>query len=96
MEVALEAGADDVQVEEETIDVYAAPEDWSAVRQALEDAGLPIASSQLVMVPSTTVRLEGKQAEQMLKLMDALEDHDDVQNVHANFDLDESLLAAMA
>lgn len=96
MEVALEAGADDVKTEDETFDVYTAPEDFIAVRTALEEAGLKAVSSEVAMIPSTTVKLEGRPAEQMLKMLDQLEDHDDVQNVHANFDLDESVIAALA
>jgi YebC/PmpR family DNA-binding regulatory protein len=96
MEAALEAGADDVKSEDESFDVYTAPEDFIAVRTALEEAGLKPVNSEVAMIPSTTVKLEGKPAEQMLRMMDLLEDHDDVQNVHANFDLDESVIAAMA
>jgi YebC/PmpR family DNA-binding regulatory protein len=96
MDAAIEAGADDVKTEEETFDVYTAPEDLSAVRSAMEAAGLTARSSEVVMIPSTTVQLEGKPAEQMVRLMDQLEDHDDVQNVHANFDIEESVLAKLA
>jgi YebC/PmpR family DNA-binding regulatory protein len=96
MEAALEAGADDVKTEDESFDVYTAPEDFIAVRTALEEAGFKPLNAEVAMIPSTTVKLEGKPAEQMLKMMDQLEDHDDVQNVHANFDLDESVIAAMA
>lgn len=96
MEVAIEAGADDVKGEDETFDLYTAPEELQAVRAAVEEAGLPVRSAEVTMVPSTTVRLEGRPAEQMLRLMEQLEDHDDVQNVYANFDIEESVLASMA
>jgi YebC/PmpR family DNA-binding regulatory protein len=96
MEAAIEAGADDVKTEEETFDVYTAPEDFGAVRDALAGSGMKVLSSEVTMVPSTTVALEGKPAEQMLRLMENLEDHDDVQNVYANFDIPESVLAGMA
>ncbi len=96
MEIAIEAGADDVKTEEETFDVYTAPEDFGAVRDAIEAGGHKIANSEVTMVPSTTVMLEGKPAEQMLRLMEKLDDHDDVQNVYANFDIPESVLAGMA
>ena len=95
MEAAIEAGADDVKVEEETFDVYTAPEELNAVRAALEQAGIDIAACEVVMLPSTTVQLDGKSAQQMIRLMDQLEDHDDVQNVHANFDIEESVLATL-
>ncbi len=96
MEAAIEAGADDVKTEEETFDVYTAPEDFAAVRDGLEAAGFKILNAEVTMVPSTTVQVEGKTAEQMLKLMDLLEDHDDVQNVYANFDIPESVMATLA
>lgn len=96
MEAAIEAGADDVKTEEETFDVYTAPEDFAAVRDAVEAAGFKMASADVTMLPSTTVRVEGKDAQQMLRLMEQLEDHDDVQNVYANFDIEESVLASLA
>jgi YebC/PmpR family DNA-binding regulatory protein len=96
MEAAIEAGAEDVKTEEETFDVYTAPEDFAAVRSGLEASGFRIQSADLTMVASTTVMLEGKPAEQMLRLMEQLEDHDDVQNVYANFDIPEKVLATLA
>ncbi|HEX8550136.1 MAG TPA: YebC/PmpR family DNA-binding transcriptional regulator [Abditibacteriaceae bacterium] len=83
MEAALEAGAEDV---EDGL-VTTAPEDLARVRDELEKAGFTIASAELQMVPSTTVALEGDAARKMLKLLDVLEDYDDVQNVAANFDI---------
>jgi len=96
MEAAIESGADDVKTEEETFDVYTAPEDFAAVRDALEASGFKMATADVTMLPSTTVRVEGKDAQQMLRLMEQLEDHDDVQNVYANFDIEESVLASLA
>ena len=96
MEAAIESGADDVKTEEETYDVYTAPEDFGAVRNAMEGGGFRIRSAEVTMEPSTTVRLEGKPAEQMIRLMEQLEDHDDVQNVYANFDIEESVIATLA
>jgi YebC/PmpR family DNA-binding regulatory protein len=96
MEIAIEAGADDVRTEDESFDIYTAPEDFAAVRTAVESAGLSIASADLTMVPDTTIAVEGKAAEQMLRLMDQLEDHDDVQNVYANFDIPDNVLSTMA
>lgn len=96
MEAAIEAGADDVVTEEETFDVFTAPDQFAAVRDALEAGGFPIAGSQVTMIPSTTVQItETKVAQQMLKMMDQLEDHDDVSNVYANFDIDEKVMAAL-
>jgi YebC/PmpR family DNA-binding regulatory protein len=96
MEAAIEAGADDVKTEEDTFDVYTDPTDFAAVRDALEAAGFKAASADATMVPTTTVQIEGREAQQMIRMLDQLEDHDDVQNVYANFDIDERVLAAMA
>jgi YebC/PmpR family DNA-binding regulatory protein len=96
MEAAIDAGADDVRVEEETFDVYTAPEDFGQVRDALEAGGFSAVIADLTMVPTTTVHLDGSQAQQMVRLMEQLEDHDDVQNVYANFDIEESVLATLA
>lgn len=94
MEAALEAGADDVRTEDETFDVVTAPEDFMAVRDAVEAAGLTVENAEVTMEPQTTVEVEGKDAELTLRLMDLLEDHDDVQNVYANFDISDEELAA--
>jgi YebC/PmpR family DNA-binding regulatory protein len=92
--VALDAGAEDVRTEQETFDVITAPESFSAVREALTTAGIPTLQAEVTMLPRSTVRLDGKEANQMLRLMEVLEDQDDVQNVYANFDIEESVLAA--
>jgi YebC/PmpR family DNA-binding regulatory protein len=86
-EAALEAGADDVTDEGEQIEVLTDPSGFIEVREALEKAGFKYESAEITMIPQTMVKLEGKQAESMLKLMDRLEDNDDVQNVYANFDI---------
>ena len=92
MEVALEAGADDV-VSDDGYQVLTAPENFSTVRDALEKAAIAIANAEVTMVPENTVKVTGHQAEQVLKLMEDLEDHDDVQSVSANFDIDEEVMA---
>jgi YebC/PmpR family DNA-binding regulatory protein len=96
MEAAIEAGAEDVKTEDETFDIYTTAEDFVDVRAGLEGSGMPILSAEVTMVPSTTVAVEGKAAEQMIRLMEQLEDHDDVQNVYANFDIPESVMASLA
>ncbi|MBM3457919.1 MAG: YebC/PmpR family DNA-binding transcriptional regulator [Armatimonadetes bacterium] len=96
LELALEAGAEDIKTEEEAFDVYTAPEDLAAVRTALEGAGLAVSNAEVTMLPSTTVHLDGKAALQTLRLLEVLEDLDDVQNVYANFELDEAALAAVS
>lgn len=89
MLLALEAGAEDVKEEGDSVEVITAPDDFEKVKTTLMENGYQPESSEITMLPQTTVSLEGEAAEKMLKLMDALEDHDDVQNVYANFDIPE-------
>jgi len=94
MELALEAGAEDLDVEdEEYFRIFTSPEELHQVKERLEAGGLTIEAAQFEMEPSSTTRLEGKQAQQMIRLMEAFDDHDDVQNVWANFDIDDELMA---
>ncbi|SNB46324.1 YebC/PmpR family DNA-binding transcriptional regulator [Geobacter sp. DSM 9736] len=86
-EAALEAGAEDVSDQEEQIEVLTDPSNFMEVREALTKAGFAIESAEVTMIPQTMIKLEGKPAETMLKLMERLEDNDDVQNVYANFDI---------
>jgi len=86
-EAALEAGAEDVKDEGDAYEVLTDPSDFIEVRDSLTQAGLTPETAEVTMIPQNMVKLEGKQAEQMLKLMDKLEDNDDVQNVYANFDI---------
>jgi YebC/PmpR family DNA-binding regulatory protein len=92
MLAALEAGADDVQSSEDSYEIVTAPEDLFKVRQALEAAGIRVTSAEVTMVPRTTVRLEGKEAQQVLRLLEAIEEQDDVQRAYANFDIPEEIL----
>jgi transcriptional/translational regulatory protein YebC/TACO1 len=92
MEAALEAGAEDVRREGGSFEIVTSFEDLPGVRGELENRGITIESAQTELLPQTTIDLEGDAARRMLKLMDALEDHDDVQKVAANFDIAESLL----
>lgn len=87
MELALDAGAEDVNGSDGTFEVVVPPEDFDAVRETLEKAGLTLTSAEVTMVPQNTVTLTGKEAEQTLKLLEILEEHDDVQTVSANFDI---------
>ncbi len=86
-EAALEAGADDVSDQEEQIEVLTDPAAFMEVRDTLEQAGFKSDSAEVTMLPQTMIKLEGKQAESMIKMMERLEDNDDVQNVYANFDI---------
>jgi YebC/PmpR family DNA-binding regulatory protein len=91
-EIALEAGAEDVKDEGDGYEIITEPGAFIEVRDALAAQGLQWQSAEITMIPQTTVQLEGKQAEQMLKMIDKLEDNDDVQNVYANFDISEEEL----
>ncbi|HEU5298738.1 MAG TPA: YebC/PmpR family DNA-binding transcriptional regulator [bacterium] len=90
--VALEAGADDVRSTPEAFEIVTAPEQLFKVKQALEAARVPLQSADVTMVPKSTVRVEAREAKQVLALMDALEDHDDVQQAYANFDIPDEIL----
>ncbi len=89
---AVDAGAEDMKTVGDEYEITTAPEDFAAVRKALEDAGYKPASAEITMVPKTTVPLAGKEAQQVLRLMETLEDHDDVQHVYANFDIPDEVL----
>jgi len=93
IELALEAGADDVVSEDDGYQVMTAPDKLNIVREAIEKAQLPIISAELTKIPENTVRVTGHAAEQVLKLMEELEDHDDVQDVAANFEMDDEVMA---
>lgn len=96
MEVALEAGAEDILCENGECTVYTSPEAYLSVKEVCEKNGLKPVESNISNVPQNTVKLEGHDAEKMLKLMEALEDHDDVQNVSANFDIDDATMEKIA
>lgn len=87
MEIALECGAEDIVLEGELYEIYTAYEDFQEVRSALEEKSINMESAELTMIPQNTIKLEGKTAEHLMKLMSFLDEHDDVQNVHANFDI---------
>jgi YebC/PmpR family DNA-binding regulatory protein len=89
MEIVLEAGADDMKVEDEVFEITADPEAFDAIEAALGEKGIETASAEVTMVPDNTVHLEGKDAEKMQTLIDALEDNDDIQNVYSNHEIDE-------
>lgn len=92
--LVIDAGADDVEVGDEAYEITMAPERFGDVHDALERAGVPMASAEITYVPNNVVRVEGKEATQLLKLIDALEDHDDVQDVYANYEIADDVLAA--
>jgi len=94
MELVLEAGADDLRQEDDRFEVQTSPEGFSAVREALGQAGIEPSEAAIVLEPSTVVHLEGKKAEQCLRLLEILEDHDDVQNVYANLEVDDDFVGS--
>ncbi len=96
MEVALDAGASDVVNQGDVYEVVTAPNDVDRVRVVIEKKSIPVTSAESTMIPQNTVRLDEKQAETMLKLYETLEEHDDVQKVYANFDIDEKIMNKLA
>ena len=95
LDVALEAGADDVKEEDDVFEVLIPPSDFETVKQAFDDAGFEYSVAEISMIPQNTVKLEGKKAEQMLNLVEAFEDNDDVNNVYANFDIPDEVMEAI-
>ena len=89
-EIAIEAGADDMQDEGGVFEIYTAPENFEAVHESVKQAGIEPQAAEISMIPQNYIKLEGADAKQMLKLYEAIDDNDDVQKVYANFDIDES------
>ncbi len=94
--LAIDSGADDVKVEDGTVEVYTAPAQLHAVRQALSEADIPVESAEVAQIPKTTVTLDPSHAAQALRLLDRLDELDDVQHVASNADFPEEVLAAYA
>ncbi|MCF8119228.1 MAG: YebC/PmpR family DNA-binding transcriptional regulator [Deltaproteobacteria bacterium] len=95
IDLALEAGAEDVTEGEAEFEVIVAPQDFEAVKKAIDDAALPYIVAEISMIPQNVVKLEGKKAQQMITLTQALEDHDDVSHVYANFDIPDEVMEAL-
>lgn len=93
MALALDAGADDFRVDGSNYEVFTTPDAFDKVVEALKAKGIEPASAEISMIPQNYVKVEGKAAQQVLKLMEALDEHDDVQHVYANFDMEESEMA---
>jgi YebC/PmpR family DNA-binding regulatory protein len=96
LSLALDAGAEDVKVGDKTYEVITSPQDFEAVKKALVDAKIETAVAEISFIAQNTIRLEEKAAEQMLKLMEVLDEHDDVQKVHANFDIPDEVMEKVA
>ncbi|MCZ7554792.1 MAG: YebC/PmpR family DNA-binding transcriptional regulator [Bacteroidia bacterium] len=95
MMIALDAGAEDMTVEDDSFEIVCDPASFEAVKTALESNSIEITEAEVQMVPQNTTKVEGKDAEGVLRLVEALEDHDDVQNVYADFDIDADVMASM-
>jgi len=95
LELALEAGAEDLRDAESSWDIIAQPQDFKTVQQALEQAGVPVYSAEITMLPETLIPVDGGEAKQVLNLIEALDELDDVQAVYANFDIPEEVMAAL-
>jgi transcriptional/translational regulatory protein YebC/TACO1 len=95
MELVLEAGGEDLRVEGDVYEIYTEPDAFDAVRSALEARELTLGMAEITMLPQNTVPVEGKKAEQVLKLLEALDDHDDVTRAYANFDISEEQMAEL-
>jgi YebC/PmpR family DNA-binding regulatory protein len=96
MSIVLEAGAEDLRDDGENWEVLTDPSSFEAVSEAVKKAGLTPSSASVAMIPQNYIKLEGQAAAQMIRLVEALEDHDDVQHVHSNFDIDQKVLEEVA
>ena len=95
--IALEAGAEDIKTEDkEQIEIISELEDFESVKNAIEEVGIKASVNELSMLPKTTVRVEGRDAEKLIRLIEELEDHDDVQNIYSNYDLPEKIIEKAA
>jgi len=94
--LALEAGALDLRGDGKAFEVVTAPEELERVRKTLEERGVPISQAELTLIPQSTVHLEGKDAQQVLRLVETLEEYDDVQTVYANFDIPDEVLESLS
>ena len=96
MDLALELEADDISIEEETYEIYSQPDLFAAIREEIENREVSLVAQELAMLPQNQIKVGGDKAPQLLKLMEALEDQEDVQHVWANFDIDADVLASQA
>jgi YebC/PmpR family DNA-binding regulatory protein len=95
MELAIDAGADDMQTVDEHYEITTSVENFETVRKTLEDAGVPMEMAEITRIPQNTVSLDEKKGKALLKLMDILEDHDDIQKAYSNFDISDDVMAAI-
>jgi transcriptional/translational regulatory protein YebC/TACO1 len=96
MTIVLDAGAEDMKADEKNYEVFTSPQNFEKVKQALQDKDIKCQDAEITMVPSSTIKLIGNDAKQLLALIDALEEHDDVQQVYANFDIPDEIMEQVA
>ncbi|MGA7161576.1 MAG: YebC/PmpR family DNA-binding transcriptional regulator [Bacteroidota bacterium] len=96
LSIVLDAGADDLRIDGDSFEITTSPEAFEEVKKAIESKNIAIEEAEIHKVPENTVKVEGPDAEKVLKLMEALEEHDDTQHVYANFDIDEKILASFS
>ena len=96
LDVALEVEVDDIETDDKNIEITLSPTDFEKFKQIIDDNKIKYSVAEITMIPQTTVNLEGKKAEQMLSMMEQLEDNDDVQNVYANFNIDEQIMEELS
>jgi len=96
MNIVLDAGAEDMKSDDKNYEVFCAPQNFEKVKQAIESRGIKPQDAEITMIPSSTVKLIGNDAKQLLSLIDSLEDHDDVQQVYANFDIPDEIMDQIA
>ena len=94
LSVALDAGADDMRTDEEMYEIVTTPDQFEAVKQTIESKGIKLEDAEVLLIPENIVKVEGKEAERVLRLMESLEEHEDVQHVSSNFDIDEKTIAS--
>ena len=95
LEIAIDAGAEDVREDDGNYEILTAPEDFESVKKAIDGASIPYLEASITMYPATTTNLSGSEAEQMVRLMESLEDCDDVQKVYTNADIPSEILEKM-
>ena len=96
MDAALEAGAEDIKTQEKVYEVFSVPADFEKVKQALQEKGINFQSAEVTMIPTSTVKVVGSEAKQVLGLVEAMEEQDDVQEVYANFDIPDEVIEQIA
>jgi len=96
MNIVLDAGAEDMKHDDNIYEIFTAVQDLEKVKQALQDKGIKWEDAELTMIPSSTVKVTGNEAKQVLSLVESLEEHDDVQQVYANFDIPDEILNEVA